>query len=95
MYVDHFGNLISNIPATMLAENFAGHTDLEVTCLERPVGAIQPAYGFVDPGQPLALINSMDVLEVAVNAGRACEKFQAGVGAKIRVRNRQADRQAR
>ncbi len=93
LYVDDFGNLISNIPARLLGESFGQLLDLEVSCNGRRVGAVQPAYGFVAPGLPLALINSMNMLEVAVNRGRACDEFQTGSGAKVRVRRPPPDGQ--
>jgi len=86
LYVDDFGNLISNITARMVGEALGGVLGMEVLCDGRAVGKVVAAYGFVKAGEPLALVNSMDVLEVAVNKGRACDRFEAGVGAKISVR---------
>ena len=56
-----------------------------VSCAGRDVGAIQATYDFAEAGQPLALINSMSLLEVAVNGGKACDVLGAGVGAEVRV----------
>ena len=88
IFVDAFGNLISNISATVLAENFGEALDLDVASGGQPVGPLQPAYGFVGPGEPLALINSMELLEVAVNGGRASERFNADVGCQVQVGRR-------
>lgn len=86
LHVDGFGNLISNIPAGLIRESLGGVAGLEVLCGERPVGPILSAYAQAGPHQPLALINSMGLLEVAVNGGRACDDLAAAVGGLIRVR---------
>jgi len=85
IYVDRFGNLISNIPAPLLEESLGDRVAAVVSCAGREVGAIQATYDFGEPGQPLALINSMSLLEVAVNGGKACDVLGAGVGAEVRV----------
>lgn len=85
MYTDRFGNLISNIPVDVIRDSLGGLTGVEVACGGRPVGPIRTAYAEADIQQPLALINSMSLLEVAVNGGRACDNLGAGTGAEVRV----------
>jgi len=43
------------------------------------------AYGSVKAAAPLALINSVGLLEVAVNRGRACDVLSVGVGTEVKV----------
>jgi len=83
LYVDRFGNLISNIPADSVAEAIGGGSD--VGCGGRPVGPIRRAYADVERGEALALVNSMGLIEVAVNGGRAADVLGAGVGTEVRV----------
>jgi hypothetical protein len=85
IHVDHFGNLISNISQGDISGLWPGQSGLGVVCAGRPVGPIQATYAVVEPGQPVALVNSMGLLEVGVNRGRACELLAAGVGAEIAV----------
>lgn len=85
IYVDRFGNLISNIPAPLLEQSLSDRIAAVVTCAGRDVGAIRVTYDSAETGQPLALINSMSLLEVAVNGGKACDLLGAGVGAEVRV----------
>ena len=88
IYVDGFGNLVSNITAEQIEAAY-GELDLvEITCAGQRVGPLQGAYGFVDEGQPLAIINSSNRLEVAVNGGSASAQLQAGFGAEILVHAR-------
>jgi S-adenosylmethionine hydrolase len=88
IHVDHYGNLISNIAdATLRA--FLGDAPAEqpvVQVAERTVRGIVDHYAAVEAGQPLALIGSSGLLEMAVREGHAAEKFGLAVGAPVRVR---------
>jgi S-adenosylmethionine hydrolase len=88
IHVDHFGNLITNITKNHLQERWSnlGHANLEVYCQTQHVGLLQTTYSQVEPGRPLALINSMGMLELAVNQGRFSDAFDAGNGATVSVR---------
>ena len=78
--VDAFGNLISNIEASMLANledpvvHIAGH-DIP----------LRMTYGNVKPGDYVALLNSFDVLEVAKAESSAAEGLGVERGAPIYV----------
>ncbi|MBN1942342.1 MAG: SAM-dependent chlorinase/fluorinase [Phycisphaerae bacterium] len=87
IHVDHFGNLITNISR----QHFPSHwkdpkAALEVYCQDQHVGPIRTAYGQVEPGRPLAVFNSMNLLELAVNRGRFCDAFDVGDGAEVTIR---------
>ncbi|HAU36368.1 MAG TPA: hypothetical protein DCX07_01455 [Phycisphaerales bacterium] len=88
IHVDRFGNCVSNIEEAALLAKFPDLARAGVACAGRDVGAIQGAYAFVGIGSPLALVNSMGLLEVAVNQGRACDALGAGVGSEVRVGRR-------
>ena len=85
IHVDRFGNLISNISPRDIAQLPTPAGGLRVRCAGRDVGPIQSTYAMVDPGQPVALMNSMGLLEVGVNHGRACDVLSAGIGTEIVV----------
>jgi hypothetical protein len=89
LYVDHFGNLISNIQASDLHSRFKDTGSIRIECNGQTIGALHETYGQVPPGQALALINSMGLLEIAVCQGRAADALGAGVGAEITVRQQQ------
>ncbi len=85
VFVDHFGNLITDIPGEMVRNRQWDLERLNVRCGGIDVGKIRGTYGFTKPGQKLALFNSMSLLEVAVNMGRACDVLNLGVGAEVSV----------
>jgi S-adenosylmethionine hydrolase len=78
--VDAFGNLITNIDATMIQEmknpitHIAGH-DL----------SLKTTYGRAEPGEFLALINSFGVLEIARAEGSAADGLGTERGAPVTV----------
>jgi S-adenosylmethionine hydrolase len=62
--------------------------DLEAvrgSCGGRDAGGLRAAYGFAGEGEAVLLFNSMGRVEVAVNRGRACEVFGAGIGTVVRL----------
>jgi S-adenosyl-L-methionine hydrolase (adenosine-forming) len=85
IYIDGFGNLVSNISAEMIVAQFGAFDRVTAQCGGRDVGQLQGTYAFVAAGEALALINSMRLVEVAVNQGRACDVFGAGVGSEVRI----------
>jgi len=52
----------------------------------RPLGPIRQAYADVPVGQPLALIGSSQMLEVAVNSGNAALELGVGKGESVQLR---------
>lgn len=83
-HVDAFGNLISNIKeATLRSE---GREVVAIELLGHSLPAPKDSYASVGPGQPLAIVDSFDYLEIAVRGGSAARHFNAGVGDEVRVR---------
>jgi S-adenosyl-L-methionine hydrolase (adenosine-forming) len=86
--IDNFGNLITNIREQGL-EDFLGKSTPVISVGDLEINTLHKTYFDVEEGEPLALINSSGVLEIAVNLGRASE--YAGInrdeiiGAEIRV----------
>jgi S-adenosylmethionine hydrolase len=80
IYVDRFGNLVTNVPASALS---AG---AQVEIGERQIEGLQRSYDAVPPGALLALIGSTDRLEISINGGRAAAELGVRLGAPVRVR---------
>lgn len=84
IYVDRFGNLITNIGAEDL--RILGDKPCEVFAGNKRVCPIAPFYGAVAVGRPLGLVGSTGFLEIAINGASAAEKFRLGVGRNVDVR---------
>ena len=83
VYVDRFGNLITNIPAASLTAFPA--RSLSVRIAGMTLSPLAPAYAAVAPGEPVALVGSWRTLEVAVRDGNAAAQLQAGIATRVTV----------
>jgi S-adenosylmethionine hydrolase len=81
--IDHFGNLISNIDATLI-ERFR----LPLVHAGNHSFALLRTYGDSRPGEYLALVNSFGVVEIARAEQSAAEGLGLSRGAPVVVRDR-------
>lgn len=86
MYVDHFGNVISNISGDDLAGVKAPLERLFVHVGPLRVGHLHATYAEVPPGEIVALIGSTGMLEIAINQGNAASHLRASPGTIVVVR---------
>jgi hypothetical protein len=99
IYIDHFGNVITSI-GRLVWESSLLHLDpvfsddeprvlnvgrLNVNVAGRELGSIRRTYGEVERGQPLALVGSEGMLELAVNQGRGSDALDVQVGDPVEV----------
>lgn len=80
--IDHFGNLITNIDRR-LSDRMIDPV-VHAGKLSLP---LRRTYGDVKPGDPIALINSFGVIEIAVAEGRAADVLGLSRGAPVSVRD--------
>ena len=78
VYVDRFGNLVSNIDGRAMAERVSA-VEIEDVRIDGLSQSYQEADGL------LAIVGSNDFLEVALKEGSAAEMLDAGVGTPVRV----------
>ncbi|MBN1512657.1 MAG: SAM-dependent chlorinase/fluorinase [Phycisphaerae bacterium] len=83
---DRFGNLITNISADDLAPTLRRRPGAEVFLDGVCLGPVRSHYAEVPPGEPLALVGSSNLLEIAVNRGSAADRFQPKPAACVEVR---------
>jgi S-adenosylmethionine hydrolase len=82
VFVDHFGNLLTNIPAAALdALGPGARVSLAGGTSPRRVRT----YADAGPGELVALVSSSGLLEVAVVRGSAAGRLGVGVGAAVRA----------
>ena len=94
VHVDHFGNCITNIQRSTLAEAAdvdASESSLDaVPPLECYAGntvlqELRPTYGAVPEGDPLMLFGSTGHLEIAANGGNAAELLDIRKGDSVKL----------
>lgn len=87
VYVDRFGNLISNITSAQITAVQAGIGSAPVTIclLDHRIEGLVGSYHAGRSGVPCGLINSNGVLEVFIKEGSAASLLGVSVGAPIAI----------
>jgi adenosylmethionine-8-amino-7-oxononanoate aminotransferase len=81
IHIDHFGNATTNVPDDVL-KTVPG---AEIRVASHNLGRLKRTYTDATPGEPLALIGSSGLLEIAVRDGSAADDLGLRVGAEIRI----------
>jgi S-adenosylmethionine hydrolase len=87
-WVDHFGNVQTNISPDDLATLGVGAGDR----LQIRIGEVEhflpyvESYSAVDPGRPLMHVDSYGLVALAVRDGRASDELEVGAGTVVTVR---------
>jgi S-adenosylmethionine hydrolase len=84
VFVDTFGNLISNIPGQAIQP--WRQRGLRVEVGSSSVSRVVATYGEAPPGSVVALISSAGTLEIAVACGNAARLLSAEAGTAVRVK---------
>lgn len=79
IHIDRFGNATTNIIALSLSPN----AQVRIGELTLP---LRRTYADVAPGQPLALIGSSDLLEIAVRDGSAAAELRITAGVAVSIK---------
>jgi S-adenosylmethionine hydrolase len=84
LYVDSFGNLITNIGRDELI-GLGDTARLVVRCAGREIHGLVSTYGNAKQGQLVALLDSQCRLEIAVTQGNAARELAVGEGTEVLV----------
>lgn len=85
IYIDSFGNLITNINVNIIKDNWPDVGNISVECNGKVIDVITDTYANKDVGQSFAIVNPMGMIEIAINQGRACEIFNAAIGSEVKL----------
>ena len=83
-WIDRFGNLITNISASLLPETRSA-SKLRVAAAGKTINGLALAYEERQVGELTALVGSSGYLEIAVVDGNAAQGLQIGVSAPVIV----------
>ena len=81
IHVDRFGNVITNVSAHDLPDS----TALRIGLAGRWIDGLSRSYSDVEPGHPVALFGSADLLEIAVREGHAARTFGVRIGDPVTI----------
>jgi hypothetical protein len=88
VYIDRFGNLISNIDGTELQRLLTGYRRFVLKIAGRTVDRISRSYFDSQPGELLAYIDSSGYLAFALNGENASEKMGISLGDRFEMERR-------
>ena len=82
IHIDHFGNLITNLPDTL---NKVLQNQGEKPCDGTPINNIVSTYGEAKTGSLVGLAGSQGFIEIAIVEGRAAQHLGAHIGTTVRI----------
>ncbi|MFC1490769.1 S-adenosyl-l-methionine hydroxide adenosyltransferase family protein [Candidatus Latescibacterota bacterium] len=84
VFIDSFGNLITNISQKTL-DSFAGDKSFEIYFAAERFTKLSTHYSEIPSGKALALFGSTEHLEISMNGGSAASYFMTPIGTKITI----------
>ena len=86
IYIDNFGNIITNIDGFRL-RNFLDYDKKIMVFIGKKhiKTSFVKSYGFVKPKELLATIGSSNLFEISLNQGNAQNKLKAKVGDEVKI----------
>jgi len=84
VHIDRFGNLISNIPHSLIQETVKD-SNFRIYVGNTILHDLVTTFASVPDGEPAAYIGSSDKLEIAINKGNAKEMLGVEKGAQISI----------
>ena len=85
VHVDRFGNIITNLPERLLAPLLEGAASVSVEIAGYSINGLAGRYADVREGQPLALIGSENLLEIAIRNSNAAHRMKVRIGDAVRL----------
>jgi len=79
LYADRFGTLVTNIHADQMASGQGPAKPWTVSVGDQVIGPVQSTFASVPVGESVALFGGGGLLEIAVNQGRAVDRFGTDV----------------
>lgn len=80
IFIDHFGNVMTNIPAGMLPARIN-----EISIGRHHINKHVPSYGHAQPNEVVGLFSSSGHLEIAQVNGNAANKLGIAIGESVKV----------
>ena len=85
IYIDKFGNLITNLSEVFLEKNIKTDEKIIIKLKKQRIKGFSQSYGESAPGNVLAIIGSSGYLEIAVNQGSAEKYLNCRPGEKLYI----------
>jgi S-adenosyl-L-methionine hydrolase (adenosine-forming) len=86
IYIDRFGNLTTNISAELINETFLSSDTINIQIGKHRIDGLVTGYYQMKPGQPGAIINSWNQLEIFYREDDARKKLKARTGQSVTLK---------
>ncbi len=86
IHIDHFGNLTTNISAELIHETFISSDTIKVQIGRHRINGLVSGYYQMKSGQPGAVINSWNYLEIFYREDSAKKKLKARIGQSVTLK---------
>jgi S-adenosylmethionine hydrolase len=86
IHIDHFGNLTTNIPEELIRETFISSDTIAIQVGKHRIDGLVTGYYQVKTGQPGAVINSWNYLEIFCREYSAKKKLKARTGQPVTLK---------
>jgi S-adenosyl-L-methionine hydrolase (adenosine-forming) len=86
IHIDHFGNLTTNISAELIRETFTSSDTIKIQIGKHRIDGLVTGYYQMKPGQPGAVINSWNHLEIFCREDSAKKKLKARTGQSVTLK---------
>ena len=86
IHIDHFGNLTTNISAELIHETFLSSDTIKVQIGKHRIEGLVTGYYQMKGGQPGAIINSWNQLEIFYREDNAKKKLKARMGQSVTLK---------
>lgn len=83
IYIDHFGNATTNIPAELIDETFPTSDTIEIRVGKEKINGLVTGYYQVNPDQSGAILNSWNQLEIFCRESNAEKKLKLKTGQSV------------
>jgi hypothetical protein len=74
-HLDRFGNVLSDLPRALVERVLGDATRVRARVAGVDAGRLRRTYGDGERGELIVLFNGWDLVEAAVNEGRACDRL--------------------
>jgi S-adenosylmethionine hydrolase len=84
IYIDRFGNLITNLPRRLL-EPLTQQGSLQIQIGDKRISGLKTAYGEAEKGELMAIFDSFDLLEISLRGESAGEVLRTAKGDRVEL----------
>ncbi len=88
IYIDHFGNATTNIPAELIDETFASSDTIEIRVGKTKINGLVTGYYQVNHDQSGAIVNSWNQLEIFCRESNAEKKLKLKTGQSVIIKEK-------